>query len=114
MKYYKFTETDAESDEKWVDIVENKNTKELENYYKQYGFGVENLLNGFFKLRGWKYETSHVCKCFLVRLNYDNHFLKFYAPNKTSLYNALGGSHKIAELIEYKGAEMINGLKEVI
>lgn len=101
MQYYKFTDTDAEPDSKLIDILNNKDKKELKKMYKKFSFGVDGLLkNGCYKLMGWEYNFRNLCKTYIVRFNYDNVYFKYYAPDKTSLYEALGGRHKIFEIYE--------------
>lgn len=83
-------------------IEENNNNKNFQELYKQYCFGYDNLIHGCYRLGGWYFDLKKYCKCYLVNLRYEHFFRKLYAPNKTSLYNAIGSKYHVIEIYELK------------
>ena len=109
MNAFKFVKWDVEPLEslknsqiyKAIENAEKGNLKELKDmYYSPCAFGIEYLLKGYYKLQGWQFDVSEYCKEYLVKEKYRNSFIKYLAPNKTCLYNALGGRHKVEEIYE--------------
>ena len=107
IKAYKFTDTnkkieDLKDSQIYIAIeqAENGNLKLLKELYKS-SFGCDNLLKGYYKLLGWKFDIKKYCKRFLIKYKNSDIFHEYYAPNKTTLYNAFYiTKSRIAEIIE--------------
>lgn len=74
-------------------------------YSDRFCFGHDSLLQGYYKLQGWKFFLEPFCRTFLVKRKYDNVFYEYLAPNKTCLYNLLGGRHNVSKVYEVKEVE---------
>lgn len=86
---------------KALESAEKGDLKPLKDmYYSPCAFGIEYLLKGYYRLQGWQFDVSEYCKEYLVREKYNTTFSKYLAPNKTCLYNALGGRHYVMEIYE--------------
>lgn len=105
---YKFTETskdlkDLEDSNIFIAVMdaEKGNLKALKNMFAPFSFGIDNLLQGIYKLQGWAFDIRKYCKKYLVKFRYSNYYSTYYAINKTCLYNAFG-KYNIIDIIEYK------------
>ena len=108
MRAYKFVKWDVDPLEslkdseiyKAIESAEKGDLKPLKDMYKYLCFGSEYLIYGSYRLQGWAFSVAEFCKTYLVREKYENTFRKLLAPNKTCLYNILGGRHRIDEIYE--------------
>lgn len=91
---------------KAIEEAEKGNKKLLKEMFIYCSFGVDHLLKGYYLLQGFKFFTSQYCKKYLIKYKYDDVYREYYAPDKTSLYNAIGGRHKIISIYEVKGANI--------
>lgn len=107
MNIYKFSPTtktieDLKSSKiyKACEAADQKDYSQLKEMFQYCGFGSDSLIRGEFKLQGWCFDLRSYCRVFLIRESDQNHFRKVYAPDKMSLYQILGGRHKIKEIYE--------------
>lgn len=79
----------------------------LKEMYNYGFFGADALIHGQFRFYGWLFDVKPYCRIFLIREAKKNHFRKVYAPDIMSLYRLLGGRHKIKEIYEIQGKELL-------
>ena len=107
MKAYKFTQTEKELKELEGSRIYNAmleaergNLKPLKEMYIRFSFGSEYLIKGYYKLQGWLFDVESYCKTYLVKLRGSDSYREYKAPNKTCLYNVLGGRYYVIDILE--------------
>lgn len=105
---YKFTDTDVKLDDlkdrpiyQAIEQAENTGKTTLLQELYESSFGCHELYKGGYRLQGWYFDIKKYCKRYLIKTKFNDYFMEYYAPNKTTLYNSFYLSRNdIREIIE--------------